>query len=230
METDVIKFQPKEETPRGSNWLRGREYNMAARAFVLSNPAGSILEPSTLDRALAELGMLVIPVEGTAKSDDAWMAHLQRRHIMVSRLNKAGTHPRMKDGSVTFFIAAEGGKYYVRAPHEHISQGALPAKIESLLITKRKELRYLMESSDWSVLPIHERVFAEALDDDIENFEAQVHQATFFLTKKFDKLRLKLTASVKDGSLIPVNGGVKNFIAAPSSDSSWSSFIRRDAE
>lgn len=185
-----------------------------ALAFARAFPVGTTLTPGTFDAWAQEHGYLSVP-ESEDKQADAWKAHLQRRHELRYRIMKAGTHPRMIDqGCPTFTIEAlSGGTWEVRAPAEAIAQSRLTQQVNSLVITKRKALRYLMQSADWSVLPAYEKVFAESLYRDINHFANTVAFHGHELEAKFGDLQIKLRDAVARGEIPErASGGVQALI------------------
>jgi hypothetical protein len=192
-------------------------YTQLAVAFVTQFPIGTEVTTAAFDEWLAAHGELTVPPEGTPKNSDAWLGHLQRRHICLNRINKSSTHPRITEygDAMPFVLVHQRGLYLVRAPHDQIVKGEIPLKLVSILDTKRKQLRYLMESADWSLLPAHERFLAEALEDDISLFEQNIRNTADNLGMKFGKLRVKIQNAITSGVIQPRNGGVKRFLESP---------------
>ena len=204
------------DEPEANKHRGNPHFTELAKAFVKSYPIGTRLSAMELDIWLQEHGELIVPPPDTPKNADSWLGHLQRRHIIIAKLNKSSAHPRMAaEGSVPFKLVAGGGEYLVRSPHEQIVQGEVPMKVLSLVVTKRKQLRYLMESADWSILPPYEKVFAETLNDDLDLFEEHVKSSANNLDGKFAKLRGKLQRAVTGGEITPKNGGLEKFLSPP---------------
>lgn len=196
--------------------LRGRGYTELAKAFVARFPVGTTMSAEELDKWFEEHRMLTIPPVYAPKSSDAWMGHLQRRHICRSRINKAATHPRMvDDGSSSFIIAAIGGLFEVRAPHLAVTKGELPRKIITLTKTKRKQLVYLMQSADWSVLPPSERVAAEMIFYDIEKFAKDARSDADHISFKLAQFEAKIRKAMEMGEIVAQNHGLTNLLAPP---------------
>lgn len=213
-----IAVRSNEEGPAWgkANEKRGHNYHPLALQFLKEFPIGTVLSPEQFDSWAQHKGQLNVP-EKAQKKSDAWLAHLQRRHQLRYNINKAGTHPRMyESGSIAFTIDGAGpGTWEVRAPHTAIGQHELPARIVSLTKTKRRQLAYLMQSADWSVLPPHERMIAEALYDDIDTFEKVVDLQSQQLTMKFEKLEGKIRRAMAQGQLQSTNGGISGLLESP---------------
>lgn len=209
----AVQFNETGERKWGAaNPRRGPHQEVAAQ-FVAAYPVGSQLSADEFDQWAQGAGHLKVPVS-VRRNSDAWKAHLQRRHELKYRINQAGTHPRMP---TPFIIEALGsGVWEVRSPHQAISKTKMFASLESLMSTKRKQLEYLMQSSDWNVLPPHERAFAEALFDDIEMFQSSISLSVDQLSRKFSKLEGRLRRAVQLGEIRP-GGGVRAITAEPDS-------------
>lgn len=204
-----------ESSPWGqANKNRGIRFHDLAMAFVDKFPIGTALSDAQLDRWAAQQKQLKVPPQGTSKDADAWLAHLQRRHQFRYSLNKAGAHPRMTENGSTPFVveSVSQGVYEVRSPHDALHKQTMPQKVESLVRTKRKQLTYLMQSADWDQLPPAERIYAESLYDDIENFESRVDNEATMIDRKLEKLRSKLLIGIQSGRITPKNGGIKAMI------------------
>lgn len=190
-----------------ANPARGAGYEDAARAFVVAFPVGSRLTAEEFDEWAQSGGLLPVPRDADRKSD-AWQAHLQRRHQLKYSINKAGSHPRMQPNAFIIETIAMG-TLEVRSPYFAISRSTMLNKIDSLINTKRKQLAYLMQSADWSVLPPHERAMAESLYDDIDMLKQRMDLESEGLAHKFRKLEVKLRKAVESGVVRPANGGIK---------------------
>src|SRR5262245_38037495 len=201
------------------NDRRGVAHHELAMEFVKDYPVGSVLSAEKLDLWLQDHAILNITPTDSPKTSDAWLGHLQRRHIARSKLNKAGTHPRLiEQGSTPFSIDAIGGVFEIRAPHIAVSKFSLPKKVQTLIGTKRQQLAYLMQSADWERLPPYERVFAEAIFDDITKYAKDIRTDAEDLDNKFVKLQRRLDLLMKAGSIVAADGGIKQLIAAPLED------------
>jgi hypothetical protein len=196
-----------------ANDRRGKGHTDLAKVFVKDHPIGTALSADTLDEWMAQHGMLELPLPEAPKNSDAWMGHLQRRHIMRGRLNKAGTHPRMsEEGSMPFIITAIKGGYEVRSPEIAASKAELPRKISRLTQTKRQQLAYLMQSADWSALPPHERSIAETIYDDIDAFTADIKTDADRISRKLAKLEHRIRLALEAGEIKPRNHGIQGLL------------------
>jgi hypothetical protein len=197
-----------------ANPRRGIHHIDPALAFVRDFPIGTVLSPDAFDRWAHQRGLLNVPI-GAPKQADVWKAHLQRRHELKYRINRASTHPRMTEFGVSPFTIEKAGRdaWEVRAPHVAISQSRFTEQIVSLLVTKKRKLGYLMQSADWSVLPPHERAFAEALYDDIDGFGQMMDMQAGILHAKFAKLEAKIRRGLESGEMQPKNHGFQTILA-----------------
>lgn len=208
-------------TPWGeAHPMRGKNHEDIAVAFVTAFPVGSVLSPDEFDSWTQHAGILNVPT-GAPKTSDAWKAHLQRRHELRYNINKAGPHPRMADRGVTPFVIdyAGGKKWEVRTPHESISRSGLPRKLEMLVSSHRRRLRYLMQSEDWDALSPYARVAAEALYDDITNFAQMTDVLAGQLAAKFSRLEANIKRAVESGETTPRNGGITMLLSGESGTS-----------
>jgi len=198
-------MEDQPEKPWGkANPRRGANYQDDAIAFVNDFPIGTTLSPEAFDDWAQRRGSLNVPT-GAPKQSDAWKAYLQRRHELRSGINKAASHPRM---DTPFVIESIGvGLWEVRTPQMAISKTRMLRRIESLCETHHKQLAYLMQSADWSALPIHERIVAESLYDQIDHFREDTERHASRLTCQFAKLEAKLRLAIESGELKPRNGG-----------------------
>jgi hypothetical protein len=202
-----------------ANDRRGVAYAGLAKTFVLEFPIGTKLANERWDEWLQTQGLLRIPPANVSKDSDAWLGHLQRRHIQRNRLNKAATHPRMTDeGSTPFVVLSLRGGFEVQAPHVAASRAELPRKITSLTETKRKQLGYLMQSSDWSVLPAHEQAIAEAIYDDIDAFTVDTRTAAERISIKLAKLERRIRMLLDAGKVTPMNDGLRRLLGPAEDD------------
>lgn len=207
--------QPEGLPTRPANPRRGANHVDMALAFLHDHPVGTSLQPDAFDRWVQHRGFMNVPL-GAPKDSDAWMAYLQRRHHLRYNINKAASHPRMQ---TPFVIETVGpGLWEVRPPQVAISRTKMLAQMESLVGTKRKQLRYLMESADWSILPPHDRAIAETLYDDIDMFQRKVELETECLGQKFTKLEHKLRVALETGALRPQDGGIRALLNPPGED------------
>lgn len=210
---DVPAWGEAEESRGMGQHQSGKSYHQIALLFAKAFQIGAELTPEIFDTWAHQNGYLNAP-ENAPKKSDVWLAHLQRRHQLRYNINQAATHPRMyESGAVAFTIDAVGpAKWEVRAPQIAVTKEDLPGRILSLTKTKRKRLRYLMQSADWNALPPHERLLAETLFDDITRFEQLVDLECNGLSAKFFKLESKLRKAMEVGEIKSANGGIRGFI------------------
>jgi len=203
-----------------ANDRRGVKRTQLAVEFVKDYPIGTVLSAEALDIWLQDHGMLTVPPKDAPKNSDAWLGHLQRRHIIRNQINKAATHPRLLEkGSTPFSIDALAGGFEVRAPHQAISKSEVPRKVQSLVGTKKRQLAYLMQSTDFPVLPEAIRETAEEIFDAIQNYAEDIRTGANRLDKQFTKLQRKIQLKLEAGSIVPTNGGIKQLLASPSEES-----------
>ena len=199
---------------------RGTGYADLAKKFLVSFPLGSKIHPDQLDAWLHQHGMLVQPPANSSKNSDVWLSHLQRRHIMRGRINKAASHPRMaSEGSAAFSVVAIRGGFEVLASHMAVSKVELPHKLKTLAVTKRQQLAYLMQSADWSVLPPHEQAIGEEIYNDIDAFVEDTGTRADRISAKLARLERRISVMLASGAIVPLNGGFTQILAAPEAES-----------
>lgn len=198
-----------------ANPRRGAGHEDKAIQFVRDFPVGTTLTAEEFD-SWAQGHGFVRPPKSTDKQSDGWQAYLQRRHQLKDGITKASTHPRMDTPFIIETLAM--GVWEVRSPYRAISRTKMFDKIESVAVTRRKQLLYLMQSADWSVLPPHEKAFAESLMDDIDMFRQRLELEAEGLSNKFMKLERKLRKGVEEGQIQIRNGGIKGIIGRPKED------------
>jgi hypothetical protein len=168
---------------------------------------GSILSKDAFDNWLAERRLLELPPADAPKNSDAWLGHLQRRHQIRSKINNTAMHPRMtNEGSVPFRIDPVSDFWEIRAPHVAAERHGTAARVASLATTKRQQLAYLMQSADWTALPVHERIFAQEIFVDISNFEEDIRISATRVQDKLDRLSRRLQAAIDSGEIHPRDG------------------------
>lgn len=192
-ELDVIRRS--KSNWRKANDRRGVKYDDLAKQFVKDYPIGSVLKTVDLDIWLQNHGLLIRPPNDTPKDSDAWLGHLQRRHIMRNNINKAATHPRLlEEGFTPFSIDAHDGGFQVHAPQESMVEGRLPKKIESIVKTKKKYLTYLMQSTDWASMTENEHNLIEGLHAAIQGFARHVNVSADVLDQEFARVKGRIEA------------------------------------
>lgn len=203
------KFDDVAFWSRPAHPLRGKGYEDAAEAFLKAFPIGRRLTSEEFGDWAQSEGLISGP-SSNQKQSDGWQAYCQRRHQLRHNINKAGTHPRM---SSPFVIDSLGiGSWEVRSPSVAIIRSQMLDKIHSLTMTKRRQLKYLIESADWEALPPEDRLVAESLTEDIDQFEERVDLDARSIARKFSRLEQKLKAAVASGLLKPRNGAIRAII------------------
>jgi hypothetical protein len=217
MTRELFRGEVVEASWGKANPQRGRNYIDQARAFGKAFPIGTTLTIEKFDEWASQLGVLFIPPADTPKNSDTWMAHLQRRHRLRYNLNKASTHPRME---TPFVIEALPGSSIleVRSPQLSVSQNNILRRVNSLVVTKKKQLGYLMQSADWSVLPPHEKALAQSVYDDIDCFDQRVSLESSLLDNKLRKLEYRLQAAINRGEIQPQDRGIAGFLGRDEAD------------
>lgn len=151
------------------------------------------------------------PVAGA--QSDAWIAHTQRRYRQVQELNKATAHTRVIEmGLVPFVVSVSHGRLTVRRTEQKVSLGDLPREVESILRTKRQKLDRLLNSSDFTVLPVSEQITVQSLMHSIQGYETLIFSASQNLRGHFELFRASLKRAVDGGDIIPKNGAINALI------------------
>jgi len=195
---------------------RGLNFHLAAKTFVRAFPVGTTLEPADFDEWAIKHGYLA-PPKSHNKQTDSWKGFLQRRHELKYGINRAGTHTRMKKNPFVIESSA-GGRWEVRSPQAAIAQSNLANRVISLMVTKRRQLAYLMQSADYSSLPSHDRAYAEALADDIRDYGENVERLGRQLNDKFSRLRRKLEVAAQSGVISANSDAIKSITEVPTGD------------
>lgn len=189
--------------------IRGINYHKLALEFVETFPVGTTIQAKEFDKWCHARGLLNYP-DGADKKSDVWKAHLQRRHEWRYKINTAGTHSRMKDRAFTIESQSQG-VFCVLAPQAALALSSVPAQLNGLLVTKRKQLAYLMQSADWALLEPAALIHAEMLYDSISDFGATVALEMQHLERKFLKLRAHVLR-VGEAAGNNTNGGIRAFL------------------
>jgi hypothetical protein len=168
----------------------GKSFTQHAIDFAEEFPLGSFLIRETFDEWLAAAKLLTIPPIDAPKDSDAWLGHLQRRHILYVKLNKACSHPRMAEyGIDPFILTAIRGGYEVCTPTSEVINSKITKKFQSITETKRKQLKELMQGADWSKIPYQEKEIAIVIYDDIRDFAEATKHAADLISKKLVRLQ-----------------------------------------
>ncbi len=213
----MTKYVPVFQNVKPANPKRGEPYREAAGAFIATFPIGTKLIAEAFDDWASSCGLLVVPLDAPRKSD-AWQAHLQRRHQLRYNINRAGSHPRMsEDGHTPFVIETvrrgDGdrvqGQLIVRAPQDALAQTLVIRDVEKLVVTKRKQLRYLRESLDWEALTPEARLSCDMITDEIDAMKRELELKVSILGERLARLEARIRRSVEIGEVVPRNGGIK---------------------
>lgn len=212
-ENQALSTTSSSPAERVANPRRGQPRHDDAVAFVEAYPIGSKLTVDEFDAWAGSRGLFVVPSD-VPKSSDQWMAHLQRRHQLRYSINVSGAHPRMIERGHPPFVVetASLGKLVVRSPEEAIRRNRVAQAVDALISTKKRQLRYLMESADWAALPQVERNIAEEIYDDIDGFREEIEVKTRRLNAKFMRLETTLRRGIESGAVQPRNGGIRALI------------------
>lgn len=188
----MTPYSEGSEEPWGkANPRRGLGFVDEAVTFGRRHPLGMSISEEVLDAFAQEHGRYVAPAE-TDKHSDAWVATTKRRHIYKEGLNKAASHPRMLTFGISPYAlkAMPGGGYRVMSPHDSVLEYDLCMKTVSLVLTKKKQLNYLLQAYPWHENP--ERAMdLENLYDDVQGLETSVIEQAARLSRKFDRLAAK---------------------------------------
>jgi hypothetical protein len=203
-----------EKPVQPANPRRGAGYREAAVDFLMKWPIGSVIPWEDACDWMFENGILEASwPDITDKSSDEWMAFLQRRHVALSRLNKASSHPSLIPYGGAFYVASQGaGSLVVRSAMQQMLHGTLADKVGTVAVTKRKQLEYLIQSTDWGQLPPHLRLTVEDLKDDLDNWSETIALAATHMEQRLAKLSSRLGTMVKLGQIKPVNGGIAGLL------------------
>jgi hypothetical protein len=208
--TRFTLFAPGQANPK-----RGLKDHQYAVAFIRQFPIGSVLSADRFDDWLVEAGMLAAVPRHLSKNSVEWKAHLQDRHNAKMRLNRGGNHPRLLDENLTpFSLDSVGqGTFEVRSPQAAVINSELPRKVENVANTKRRRLKRLMQSIDWATIPERDKLRAEMIVLDIDEFVQLLTMKADQIEYKFKQLENRIKAEVDAGTLQPRNGGIRQLIS-----------------
>jgi hypothetical protein len=200
------------------NPIRGANYREQAAKFSQRFPIGSVLTVAEFDEfAISECG--IDPPASTEKQSDGWLAYLQRRHMTKTNINKAATHPAMLEsyGVKPFTISQRGsGQMEVVTPFSAATatgDSAVMHQMTTLLKTKQRKLKHLIQSVDYENLPVSEQTSVLMLAEHIEDFEERINSEVNKLDSRFNKVKSRIGMLLADGRITPQNGGVKGLIS-----------------
>lgn len=198
---------------RPANLRRGASYRDAAIDFIKKWPLQSHLTWEEFCLWAYEEGLLEeLPPKHADKKSKEWLAHLQLRHQAKTNLNKAASHPSMIPYGGAFFIASSAGGLFVRSTAQQMIEGGLTKSVGDLANTKRKQLEYLIQSTDWAQLPEPTRNTVEDLKDDLDNWIARVSLDAEHMENRLSKLKGRLDRMVKSGDVKALNGGIAGLL------------------
>jgi hypothetical protein len=185
-----------------ANDRRGLAAVEIAIKFVKAHPIDTVLLISDFDAWAQHNGLLNVPF-GAPKQSDAWQAHCQRRHQLKTKINRSGIHPRLAEmGSTPFSLdVVAPGTYEVRSPQTSAMHASVNKKVDTLIRHKRRQLQYLMQSADWSNIPVHERVVAETVYDDINDYADVVTMQGKALDRKFARIQSNIQRAIDRGEI-----------------------------
>lgn len=204
------------DTPvKPANILRGAGYRDAAIDFIKKWPIQSHLTWDEFCGWAYQNGLLnELPPRDAEKGSKDWLAHLQLRHQARANLNKAAAHPSMIPYGGAFIVAASAGGLFVRSTAQQMVEGGLTDSVGKLANTKRKQLEYLIQSTDWAQLPMATRNTVEDLKDDLDNWIARVSLDAQHMEHRLSKLKGRLDRMVQTGEVIAVNGGIAGLLGS----------------
>ena len=195
----------RERAFRGqANKLRGQRYATLAQEFLDTFPKGTQVLMAEFD-AWCEAHGLYVNQSGQPKDSDAWMAMLHRRGIWLKRLNKAAAHPRRhEENGGAYFIQHEGQHLAIVEPSVAIGKHKLAQRIDSLMVTQRIQFRHLIESQDWTQVPPILQSLITMHDQQIDNFEDNIHGQARGLEKGSRLLIREIKRLAEAGTIGPL--------------------------
>lgn len=208
------KVVPNAANPFGvANPVRGAGYNNAAVLFAKKFPIGSSITIDEFD----EFGILhgFIPAPASReKSSDGWKAHLQRRAEFRNNLNRAACHPRILDSEVDPYSTQYDGqqKLVVKGPFVAVAENRLPAKLKSVLVTRRKQIKDLGQSVDYSILTPSEQQELRLIHRNLDRFSDDINITATRMDEDFIDFRTNLLNRIESEGLKPLNGGIKGLL------------------
>jgi hypothetical protein len=150
--------------------MRGMEYHDMANAFTEKYPVGSQLSQDAFAAFVNEYDLsrrrngentpTLLPQEVGPPGTPEGYYFSQRCNTIRIAMNKASAHPRM--GPEAYVVSSTGhGMLEVRSVVEAIEKSISSKRVETYLDTQQRSLMYLMQSTDWSRLPPHVKMFLE---------------------------------------------------------------------
>ena len=203
-----------------ANPSRGENYRAHAVMFGKAHPVGSDpIQMGAFDAFIIE-HMGVIPPASLDRSSDGWLAFLQRRQIAKQNLNRAAAHPRMRDhGMAPYYISVFGhGMLRVLPAVEAIASDNSANKIQSLVVSRKRRVDYLLQSVDFGELPPSMQIKAALLDKAMRYYIKDQETAADRLNEAYEELRGGVTALIASNSVTPTNGGIAAIIDETNDD------------
>jgi hypothetical protein len=209
--TEVSRSVQEMGTPFGvANEKRGANYRNIAVEFAKMYPIGTVILMSEFDEFAISFGGIA-PPSCTEKGSEGWLAFMQRRHQFKTNINKASAHPDMERLGVSPFVVEQeqAQKLVVKTPYDAATKNRMGKQLASLLETKQRRLKHLMQSVDYAALPPLEQVKVGMLAGQVHDFERRIRREIGDLEEKFNDVRSGISGLLKDGRVVPQNGGIK---------------------
>src|SRR5215207_8269418 len=147
----ITDSSPIDELWKRANPKRGIEADEHAKRFYEEFPVGSKLTPSQFDSWALRNGLL--PDKYVNNSDpDMRHALWDKRKKIIHSINRAGSHPRRYIKGLDPFKLDSRKKdsYVVKAVVDEIQSARYITAFNNKLAHEEKEMRYLIESTDWT--------------------------------------------------------------------------------
>jgi len=184
---------------------RGLPHKDKACDFIATFPIGTKVSTDDFDRWGYQQGYLKVPA-GYKKSSDAWKAHLFDRHKLISKLNKAGCHPRM-DRPFTL-VLIQKDYYEVVAAHEACRKSRGLPRLASCVKLLRLHWSYYLQSVHWEEFPPYYRDSAKSVFYDVETIDQQVRMIINRLVIKLENEQRRIESyNRQDAKKLPPKGG-----------------------
>jgi hypothetical protein len=199
---------------------KGDRHKHVAVRFAVQFPVGTTLTVDEFDLWCESEGLLTVPPSPVAKSSDAWLAHLQRRHQIKHGLNQALTHARMNAvGGVQpcriVSVSTPGGRRFeVLNLTDAVSNNKMAKSVTSLTKTHRTRILYAMQAADWEMVPAIDRLRLQMIFDHIEGYGDLITSEGERLTRRIDAAIRSIEHLVQSG-LLPASSGVRAALTAP---------------
>jgi hypothetical protein len=194
-----------------ANALRGKPFHDHAVAFSIAFKIGDTLTPDKFDAWAHGCGFLDVPVEADKRSD-VWLAHL---HQLRYSINKAATHPRMREENrQPFTIDYAGSKVWeVRATIDAMQRDDTARKLTRLAVVQRRKLLYLQQSEDFVELPQYLRLAVLDLSAEINQTLRETSVIAEGLEARIQRVIDRVQASIEAGEVTPKNDGIRGLLS-----------------